>query len=50
LEEAGDPRLLVLRSLMIPEGFWPDGPTGPPMDGDRGRVSREALDYLAGRT
>ncbi len=50
LQEADDPRLLVVRFLMIPEGFWPDGPTGPPMDGDRGRVSSEALDYLAGRT
>lgn len=47
--EADDKRILAVRFLMIPEGFWPDGPTGPPRNDSGARITDEILDWVAGR-
>ncbi len=49
MSEADDKRILAVRFLMIPEGFWPDGPTGPPRNDSGARITDEILDWVAGR-
>ena len=46
-----DPRLLFVRGLLIPEGFWADGPTfgGPPPDEDPRAFLIRSRRYLQGQ-
>ena len=52
ITESGEARLLMLRGLMIPEGFWPDGHTWglQATEPNRMATAAERLDFLAGRS